>query len=156
MDKNNMPAFELWALLIGELICSAIVCAVYAIVGAISADYDFSYNVITGALLGTLVIFLNFFFLSLSTAKVFREAKEARGDNEMSDEEVDAFVKEHQNKYNTMVRVSFLIRNVTMLLTLIGAFLLPDVFDVIATLVPLIAYRPILSLTALIQNKRKG
>jgi len=148
MNNKKLPLYELWFLLIGEIIVSAIVCAVYLIIK------QFSYKVVTGVTLGTAVIFFNFLFLALSTIKVFTEAEAARGQKEMTEEEIEKFVKENQAKYNTAVRTSLLIRNATMMAALVIAFLL-DWFDVLATLVPLMAYRPILSLAGLINSKRR-
>ena len=152
MKNSNMPAFELWFLIIGEIVVSALVSAIYFIIG-LFGEYTFSYNVITGSLLGTLIISLNFVFLVISTNRIFDKARAERGEGEMNDEEVDAFVKEHQKRYDGMIKISFIVRNFTMLAALVLAFILPSVFDVIATLVPLVMYRPIISLAAIVKNK---
>ncbi len=153
MKNKDLPSLELTVLLIGELAVALLTCLVYYIVSIFVDSVTFDYKVITGAVLGATVIFLNFLFLALSTAKVLREAREARGTREMTDEEIDTFVKEHQRRYDVKVKTSFFIRNISMILTLVLAFLL-DCFDVIATLVPLVMYRPILSLAGIIQSKR--
>ena len=155
MKNKNLPLYELLFLLIGEVIVSLIVCAVYLIISTFTpAGTVVMYKVITGTLLGTAVIFLNFLFLALSTNRIFTEAEEARGTREMSEEEITDFVKEHQARYDNMVKISFFARNLSMLLALVLAFVL-DWFDVIATLVPLMMYRPILTIAGLINNKKR-
>ncbi len=146
MNSKKMPFYETAIIFIGELITSIIICAVYAMIG------KFSYKVITGAALGSLVTILNFFFLALSTNKVFDRAREARGTKEMSEEEIEEFTEKHQNEFNNMIKLSYVIRTVTMLLSLVVAFLLKW-FDVIATLIPLLMLRPIIAIDALLRNK---
>lgn len=135
-------------LLVGEIIVSLIVCGVYLIID------KFSYKVVTGVLLGTLVTVLNFLFLAISTNRAFDRAVLARGTKEMTDEEAEAFAAVHQRELQNAVKLSYIIRTFSMLATLVVAFLL-DYFDVIATLVPLFMLRPIITVEALIREKRK-
>lgn len=148
MKNKNLPLYETAFILIGELIVSLIVCGVYLIIG------KFSYKVITGALLGSAVTVLNFLFLAISTNRAFDKAMEARGTKEMDDEEAERFTAEHQASLQNAVKLSFTIRTFTMLLALIVAFLLKW-FDVIATLVPLLMLRPIITVESLIRQKFK-
>ena len=152
MKKNDLPTLELTVLGVGEIICAILTNIIYLVVSYFSDSVLYSYKVITGSLLGAVVIFLNFLFLAISTTKVLREAREARGTREMTDEEIDEFVKEHQRRYDVMVKTSFIVRNISMIATLVVAFLL-DCFDVIATLVPLVMYRPLLAVAGMIGNK---
>jgi hypothetical protein len=148
MKNKNLPIYETLFILIGELIVSLITAGVYLIIN------KFSYKVITGAALGTAVTVLNFLFLAISTNRAFDKAIAARGTKEMDEEEAEAFAKEQQKELNNAIKLSFIIRNVTMLATLVVAFVL-DWFDVIATLVPLVMLRPIITVEAIIRGKIK-
>ena len=148
MKNKNLPLYETAFILIGEIIVSLIVCGVYLIIG------KFSYKVITGVTLGTAVTVLNFLFLAISTNRAFDKAIEARGTKEMDDEEAEKFAAEHGASLQNAVKVSFIIRTLTMLAALIVAFVLKW-FDVIATLVPLLMLRPIITAESLIRQKCK-
>lgn len=148
MKNKNLPLYETAFILIGELIVSLIVCGVYLIIN------KFSYKVITGVSLGTAVTVLNFLFLAISTNRAFDRAMEARGTKEMDDEEAEKFAAEHQAALQNAVKVSFIVRTLTMLAALVVAFLLKW-FDVIATLVPLLMLRPIITVESILRQKFK-
>ena len=146
MKKTKLPYYEIFTLLIGEIIVSLVICAVYLILG------DFDYKVVTGASLGTLVTVINFLYLAIVTTKAVDNFLMLRGDKEMTEEENAAFVAEHQARIQNKIKVSYIIRTVSMLIALVLAFIL-DFFAVIATLVPLLLYRPITIVAALIKRK---
>ena len=146
MKKTKLPYYEIFSLLIGEIIVSLLICAVYLIID------KFDYKVITGVLLGTLVTMFNFLYLSITTTKAVNNFLMLRGDKEMTEEESAAFVGEHQAKIQNTIKISYIIRTVTMLITLVIAFIIKH-FDVIATLIPLLIYKPITILAALIKRK---
>jgi hypothetical protein len=146
MKNKNLPLFEAALILLGETIVSLIVCGVYLILD------KFSYKVITGAALGSVVTVANFLVLAITTGRAFDRAVEARGTREMTEEEADAFALEQQKEINNAVKLSFIIRNIVMLATLVVAFIL-DVFSVIATLVPLLMLKPIIIIETLIRQK---
>lgn len=150
MKNKNLPLYETAFILLGEIIVSLIVCAVYLAIG------KFSYKVVTGTALGTAVTVLNFLFLAVSTNRAFDKAIELRGTKEMDDEEAEKFAEEHQATLQNAVKLSFIIRTFTMLAALIVAFVLKQ-FDVIATLVPLVMLRPIITVESILRQKfRKG
>lgn len=149
MKNKNLPLYETAFILVGEIIVSLIICGVYLLLN------KFSYKVITGCALGTLVTVFNFLFLAISTNRAFDRAVEARGSKEMTDEEIEEFTAAQQREISNAVKVSYITRTLTMLLALVLAFIL-DWFDVIATLVPLLMLRPIITLEAIIREKRKG
>ena len=146
MKNKIAPFIETLIILLGELAVSLIICAVYLALG------EFSYKVPLGALLGSAVTVLNFLFLSITTNRAFDKIVEARGTAEFSDEEAEKFAKDHQAELSSAVKLSFIVRTLTMLAALVIAFLL-DWFDPIATVIPLLMLRPILSLQALIKTK---
>ena len=148
MKNKSLPFFETALILLGEIIVSLVICGVCLI-------FDwFSYKIVTGVVLGSTVTTLNFLFLALSTSRAFDKAVAARGTREMDEEEIEKFTQEHQNNMNNAVKISFIVRTLTMLATLIVAFIL-DVFNVLATLIPLLALRPIIMIEALIREKFK-
>ncbi len=147
MNKQKLPMKELFSIIIGELLVSLIICGVYAVIG------KFSYKVPLGAALGSTVTVLNFLVLSLMTNRVINAFLAERGDGAMDDEEAEAIAKKFEGRVQNQIKISFLARTIVMLITLVVAFIL-DCFNVIATLIPLLAFRPILTLASLIGNKK--
>ena len=148
MDNNKkLPYIETLYIFIGELIVSALVCIGFLIFKR------FDYKVLTGALLGSAVTTLNFLFLAVSTTRAFDRALCERGTDEMSEEEADKFAAEHKAALSNAIKISFILRTVTMLLALVLAFL-SDFFNVISTLIPLLMLRPIITVEALIRNRK--
>ena len=151
MEQRRSPLSsairESLPLLCGEVLVSLLVVAVYIVIGS------FDYKVVTGAVLGTLVVVLNYLFLSLSVNRAVKSFLDERGSRDMSEEEIEAFSREHTVKIQNTVKVSYLIRTVSMLIALVGAFLL-EWFLVIPTLIPLVMLRPIIYLEELILNKK--
>lgn len=145
-QKNGTRRLFLTVLL-GELLVAALTVGVYLLIGR------YSYRVAAGALLGTAVTLANLLLLILSTSRAVDRAMAARGTGEMSEEEIERFTRENQAGITAAVKLSFLIRTLTMLGALILAFLL-DHFDVIATLIPLLALRPLLMLQELIDRRK--
>ena len=148
MKNKALPFYEAALILIGEIAVSLIICGVALIFNL------FSYKIVTGVALGSAVTTLNFLFLAISTNRAFDKAVLARGTREMDEEEVEKFTEEHQRNMNNAVKISFIVRTLTMLATLILAFVL-DWFNVLATLIPLLMLRPIITVEALIREKFK-
>lgn len=146
MQKTKLPYYEIFTLLLGEILVSLITAAVYLIIG------NFDYKVITGVSLGTLVTVLNFLFLSIVTTRAVNNFLSLRAEKEMTEEETNAFVAEHQAKIQNSIKLSYIIRTLTMLAALVVAFLTKQ-FAIVATLVPLVTQRPITMLAALIKRK---
>lgn len=148
MKNKSLALFETALILLGEIIVSLLICGVCLI-------FDwFSYKIVTGVVLGSAITTLNFLFLALSTSRAFDKAVEARGTREMDEEEIEKFTEEHQRNMNNAVKLSFIVRTLTMLATLVVAFIL-DYFNVLATLIPLLMLRPIITVEALIREKLK-
>ena len=146
MNKTKLPYYEIFTLVLGEIVVSLLICSVYLIID------KFDYKVITGVSLGTLVTVLNFLYLSITTTRAIDNFLMLRGDKEMSEEENAAFVSEHQAKIQNTIKLSYVVRTFTMLATLVIAFVIKH-FAVIATLVPLLMFRPITMIAALIKRK---
>ena len=150
MMKNKSYSDAL-ILTLCELAVSALTVTGFIIADA-AFDIEFSYRVITGVILGTAVTVLNYVFLTLSVNRAINNFLTLRGDREMDDEEAAAFVKENSAPIQNAIKLSFIIRTATMLAALVIGFLL-DVFNPIATAIPLLAYRPLLSITEIIKGK---
>ncbi len=148
MTDGKFPKKTFITLLVGELIASALVCAVYLII------QKFTFRVPLGGALGTLVVLVNFVVMSILGNKVIDEFLRERGDGEMSEEQTNELVAKYQNKIQNQMKLSYIVRTLAMLVTLILAFLLKNVFDVIATLVPLLMFRPLITVSELIGRKR--
>lgn len=146
MKNKNVPLRETGLVLVGEIVASLLVCAVYLII------QRFSYKVVTGVCLGSAVIVLNFLFLSLSTNKSIDTFLALRGTKEMDDEEAEAFTAKFQCEIQNKTRLSFIIRMLSMVAALVLAFILKW-FDVIATLIPLLMLRPIITVETLLRSK---
>ena len=147
-SKNNR---EMTVLLVGEAIVSVVTVALAFLVSLFS-DFSFDYTVITGVLLGSAVIILNFLFLSISVNRAVDSYLEARGSREMTDEEAEKFTAENSMVIQNKIKTSFIIRTVTMLLALVAAFLL-EWFNPLCTAIPMLAFRPILSLSETVRVK---
>ena len=146
MKKQNVALRETGLILLGEIVVSLLICAVYLIINR------FSYKVITGVCLGSAVIVLNFLFLSISTNRTIDEFLKLRGSKEMDEEEAEEFAQKYQMQIQNKTKLSFIIRTFTMLAALIIAFIIKH-FDVLATLIPLLAFRPIITVETLIRSK---
>jgi hypothetical protein len=148
MNNKNSFLKEWWAIVAGEVIVSVITVAVFFLIG------QFSYRVVTGVILGSAVIILNFLFLYISMNRAIDNYMALRGDKEMSDEEAEKFAKDNAIIIQNATKLSYIVRTFTMMAALVAALLL-DWFDVIATVVPLLAFRPVLFASQLL-SKKKG
>lgn len=146
MNKQKLPLRELLAILIGEILTSAVICGVYLIIK------KFTYKVFLGVLLGSTVTLLNFLVLSIMTNRVINRFLEARGDKELSDEEAGALAMKFQGQVQNQIKISFIVRTAVLAVTLVVAFLV-DVFEVLPTVIPLLMLRPIITVSEFIKRK---
>lgn len=144
--KEKSPVFrETARLAIGELIVSALVIAVYALV-----QKTVRWQVPVSALIGSAVMVANFFFLAKSTDALFMQAMDARGDKEMTEEEIAKFTAEYQLKMATKTQLSFIIRMISMAATIALTFIF---LEGIAATVPLLMQRPLLYVNEFFRKK---
>lgn len=155
-NKTKLPLFEVVSMIVGEIITSAAVIAVFMIVNLIGKQPLLHYSVVLGVLLGSLITVMNFILLSVLTTRAVNKALADRGEAEMTDDEAAVFAKEHQAKLQLAMTVSYVIRIATMVAALIVAFIFKEVFNPIATIVPILMLRPILTVTQLILKKKEG
>lgn len=149
MNDKKIPAAELYFLAAGEVAVSVLTVLVYVLIG------KFHYSVVTGVLLGSAVILINFIFMCISVNRAVDNIMAVRGAEQMDDEQAAEFAQKHQGALARTLQLSGVIRTLSMVAVLVLAFVLGDYFDVIATLIPLIAFRPLLMLTELIPKKQR-
>ncbi len=137
---------------IGEIIVAALICGVYLILDALDL-YQFSYTVITGAILGGAVTVVNMLILSVAVNRAVEKFIAERGTEEMDEETAQEYAKKNGMAVQNAMTRSYLIRLVLMLAALVLA-LLSGWFSPLATVIPLIMYRPIIYVTELIKRKR--
>lgn len=145
MKEKNPVVTETLRLAVGELIVSAIIVFVYALI-----QKTVRWQVPVSALIGSAVMVLNFFFLARSTDKLFLAAMEARGNKEMDEEQIAAFAAEYQAKMATKTQISFLIRILSMAATVALTFIF---LEGIAAAIPLLMQRPLLYVNEFFRKK---
>ena len=112
----------------------------------------FNYKIISGAMLGGVVCVLNYTFLTVSVDKAINDYLALRGDKEMDEEEAEKFARENSMPIQNAIKLSYIIRTVSMIATLLVAFL-TKAFNPIATAIPLLAFRPLITLIESIKGK---
>ena len=135
----------LW-LLLGELAVSLIVVGVYALIG------KFDYTVITGSLLGSVVITVNFLILSVGVNRALNSYIEARGSEDMSEEEAEKFSNAHSMDVQNAMLKSYFLRMAIM----IGSIVIAGItkwFGIIPLAVTLLMYRPVMYVIEAIKTK---
>ena len=147
MNENRVPVFELLFLIIGQLIITAVITLIYFIID------KFMLSVLFGAILGGAVTVFNFLFLIISTNRAIDRILEERGEGEMSDEEAAAFAESHRVRLQWVTKRSSIVRLISIAAVLVLALLLREVFNVLATVIPLLMLRPLLTASQLVKAK---
>ena len=154
MEQRKSSFKEISSFAIGEVIVTLItILGFYAL--SLGGILEFSHRVILGALLGCIVIVANYALLSLSVNREINKYMDLRGSREMSEEEAEDFAKKNSAPIQNAIKTSFITRTVSMMATLIVAFLLTDWFYPLATAIPLFAFRPVLSVIELINSRNR-
>lgn len=113
----------------GELICVALMCGVYALVG------KFGIPVLLGGLVGALLATANFFFLAVVASLA--------ADRAQTQDVADG---------QKMIRISYLIRLLVLAVLLILCAK-SGFFDLLALLLPLVFMQPVLTITEFFRKK---
>lgn len=132
---------------IGEAAVAVVITLVYTAIGL------FKLPVLFGAVLGGIVTVINFLILSHAVNKALNKFISLRGDGEMSEEESAQFAKKHSVAVQAAVAKSYLFRTGLMVGSLVLAFI-TGWFDPIATVIPLLLYKPLLYTIEFIKRKR--
>ena len=144
--QNASPWGDILFLAAGELLVSLVTVAVFCLVGR----YD--WRVLTGALAGSAVMVANFAILSVSVARAVDRVMAGR-EASLSEEEAEAFAAAHAAEIQKSVKGSYLIRQLLMI-AVIATLLFLKLGNVIATLIPLLAFRPILTVREALRAKK--
>ena len=170
MNDNKIPAKETIALAIGEIAVSILVC-----IGFIIAK-KFDYTVILGCLIGSTVTVVNFLVLAISINRTLDkildgklpeisdeqkteepiESHDVQDENPSEVEKDDAaarFAKENNAKLQNAIKLSYITRNIIMTVVLIVA-LITGWFNVFATVIPLLMFKPILTVYAMMERRK--
>lgn len=148
-NKNNYR--EVFLILLGESIVAALT-VLCAFIISLFTEYEFNLSAVAGAVLGALVVVLNFLFLSISVNRAVAVYLEARGSREMSEEEAERFTQENSMVIQNKIKISFIIRTLTMLGTLILAFI-TGWFNPLCTAIPMLMFRPLIYISETIKGK---
>ena len=145
-EKNNSYIDTLY-LTIGEIVVSLLVVLIYIALG------KFDFTIASGVALGSLVTVLNFIILSYSVNKALNKFIDLRGNKEMDEEEAEKFAKANAIKVQNAVTKSYVFRTGLMMGSLVLAFI-TKLFNPLATLIPLVMYKPLLYATQFVKKKR--
>ena len=157
-NKNKLSVYidTLW-LALGEVVVAFIVFAGFLLAKTLGLELTL-YKAITGSLLGGAVTVVNFLILSVSVNRAVNNYIRGRGEKEMTEEEAEQYAKEHAMDVQVAVAKSYVLRMALMIGSLVLA-MLSGWFSAIATVIPLLMYRPILYVTEFIKikvNARRG
>lgn len=122
MESKKIVLRETSVILIGEIICTAVMFAVYGLLGA------FDRSVVLGGLAGILLSTANFFFMAIGASLAADKAQQQN-------------VKGGKG----LIRSSYLLRLV-VLFVLLFACAKSGLFDLIALVLPLFYVRPIITI----------
>ena len=153
MNKDKSYLKEVFLLALGEAVVSALVVLGFFVCDLVF-ETGFSYRVFTGVLLGAVVTVGNYLALVISVNRQIEKYLTLRGNREMTDEEAEKFTAEHSMRIQNAMRASYIVRTVSMLAALVLAFLL-EWFSPIAAAIPLLAYRPILTVCELVRRRNE-
>ena len=122
MDSRKFVLTETAIILAGELICSAAMVGIFALLG------KFDNTVLLGAVVGALAATLNFFFMALIASLAADKAQ-----------------KQDVKGGQAMVQSSYFVRMI-LLFVVLFAFAKSGLCNVIAMVVPLVFVRPVLTI----------
>lgn len=151
MKKKKSPIKETLVLALGEIIVSLLVVGGFLILGL--SEKVPTISVIVGVSVGSAVIVLNYLFLQLTVNRLIDGYLELRGTKEMTPEQILEFTTQHSMRIQNAIKLSFIIRIGSMLGALVVSFIITDYIHPLATVIPIIAYRPILSIRESIRRK---
>ena len=106
-----------------------------------------------GAILGAILTVVNYLVLIISIDRVINNYLTLRGEKEMSDEEAEEFTNANSAAVRKAIANSSTLRTISLVGILLLA-LLTGIFDPIAAAIPLLAYRPLLTIVELIKARK--
>lgn len=151
LNKKYSTSSEILLFAVGEIIVAALTVGVFFLLGR-SGTVVFDYTVPLGALLGCLIIIINYLALAVSVNRAVNGFIERRGNKEMDDEEAEQFTKDNSKSIQNAIQLSSVIRTFSMVGALAVAFL-TKLFNPIATVIPILAFRPIVYMTEIVRSR---
>lgn len=142
-NKNS----DVLVLAIGELIVALLV-----VIGFLASGF-YRWQVITGAILGGVVTVANFLILSFAINRALDNFMQTRGNEQMTDEEIEKLSKAQSIKVQNAITKSYVLRTGLMFGSLVLAFV-SGWFDPLATVIPLLMYKPLIYASDFIKKKR--
>ena len=129
-----------------------IIVSVFTVIGYLALGM-FDWSVLSGALLGALVTVINFLILSFAINNAIDKYMNQLDGKKLDDEEAEAFAKANSVKVQAAVSKSYALRTLLMVGTFVLAFI-SKLFDPLATLIPLLMYKPAIYAVEFIKKKR--
>ena len=129
MDIRKQIFGEIAIMAVGQAVCIAAICGIYALLD------QFAWSVLWGGVYGAAVVIANYFFMAVGVVLAAEKAEEQK-----------------VSAGKALIRSSYLLRTVIMaVLLFIGAK--SGKFDLIAMLLPLALFRPILMVGEFFRKK---
>ena len=151
MEQNKLQREEMLTLVIGELVVICVVVAGFFVLDTIGGA-AFNYRVITGAVLGAVLAVAYYSLLTLSVNRAINDFMALRGERKMEEEEAVRFALQNSPTIQNSIKISFIIRTVVLAASLLVAFI-TDLFNPLATAIPLLALRPLISIGSTVRRK---
>ena len=121
MDSRKFVYRETGIIAVGVLICSAVMVAVYALLGF------FDRSVLLGGIIGSLMAVLNFFFMAMNASMA-----------------ADKAVKQDVKGGRSLVQVSYMVRLAVIFLVLF-ACVKSGLCNALASVLPMVFVRPVIT-----------
>ncbi len=147
MEHKKISVGDVLFLALGETVVSLVTVGIFLLLN------EFDWRVLTGVAVGSVVTVLNFAWLSVSVNRAVDRVMALRGNREITAEEAEAFAAEHTADIQKSVKASYLVRQIVVLGILVLALIF-KVANVLAAVVPLLFFRPILMAREAFRKKK--
>lgn len=151
MTKKKSSISEISLFTVGELVIVGLTIGGFFLLSLLDVVV-FNITVVLGALLGFAAIVINYAALCISVNRAVNNFIELRGNTEMSDDESQQFAKEHAAPIQNAMKSSMIFRTFSLMAALIVAFL-TGLFNPLATAIPMLAFRPLISVLEFVRIK---
>lgn len=129
MDSRKIVLHETKIILIGEIICTAIMLAVYALLGR------FDRTILLGGIIGAILAVLNFFFMAMNASLAMDKAAQ---------QDVQSGKKQ--------IKLSYTMRMAGIFVVLF-AFVKSGLCDALASVLPLVFVRPVITVAEFFRKR---
>ena len=132
MDSRKIVYCETGVIAIGVVICSAVMLAVFALLGR------FDTSVLLGGIIGSLMAIVNFFLMAMNVSMA-----------------ADKAVKQDVKGGRALVQVSYLVRLAVIFLILL-ACVKSGLCNAIASVLPMVFVRPVITVAEFFRKSGEG